>query len=420
MAKELGDQIIAHQKEAELLFCTSVYLQPGIAIEECGWLDEAIFLDERTKSFWGKVRKGEPVASAAIDSKIYDEILKNMGNVISSIYVDSYAKAIANDRYLLDVSKIITNIAKNISERDIEKTRENALRLSEYTPKRTDEVQNIADIALKVHEELDDKPDIVKTGIKNLDYLTGGLYKSNVTILAGRPSMGKTAFLYQIAENVAGAEQQVLYYSPEMTSEDLLKRAACGRARVSTRDLMAGRLLPDQKENVKKKLFEIIEKTEDRLRIEDKAIIKIDDIWSNVANYHPSLVIVDHIGLVNRISKTISDDVKLLGNTSWAGKAIAKQFNCAFVFAMQLNRDVEKRDDKRPKMSDLRASGEVEQDADSVWFIYRDSYYNNNVTTKSETEIIVSKFRNGPVPLKVELIYDMILQQFFPKEFSRD
>jgi replicative DNA helicase len=246
----------------------------------------------------------------------------------------------------------------------------------------------------------------VSTGFSILDKMTAGLQKSDLIIVAGRPSMGKTAFAINLAENVCDLGGKVAVFSLEMSKEQLLERMASSQSKVSGEALRIGQLTDKDWNEVRQALGRI--KNWD-LEIDDCSSTTVNQIRSKVRKSHAQkpvdLVIIDYLQLINPPDgKASFNKADQVGEISKALKQLARELNCPIVVLSQLSRAVESREDKRPMMSDLRDSGAIEQDADLVLFLYRDDYYNHESPKKGIAEVIIGKQRKGAVG-NVELTF---------------
>lgn len=240
----------------------------------------------------------------------------------------------------------------------------------------------------------------IPTGFNDLDYKLSGLQPSDLILVAARPSMGKTAFVLNIAQYVAfKREKGVAVFSLEMSKEQLVNRLFSLESQVDSQALRTGNL----KDSDWEKLIEgagIIGKS--NLIIDDTPGISVSELRSKCRKYKLEhdiqLIIIDYLqlmtGSVGRHSESRQQEIS---DISRSLKALARELNVPVVALSQLSRAVESRPDKRPMLSDLRESGAIEQDADVVMFIYRDEYYNKDSEFKKQAEIIIAKQRNGPV-----------------------
>ena len=236
------------------------------------------------------------------------------------------------------------------------------------------------------------------TGFVDLDYKTSGLQPSDFILVAARPSMGKTAFVLNIAQYMAFRKDlTVAIFSLEMSREQLVNRLFSLESKVDSQSIRTGNL----KDEDWAKLIEgagIIGNS--NLIIDDTPGISIAEMRSKCRKYkleyNLGIVIIDYLQLMSGSGRTDSRQQEI-SEISRSLKALARELNVPVVALSQLSRAVEKRDDKRPMLSDLRESGAIEQDADVVMFIYRDDYYNKDSDNKGIAEIIIAKQRNGPI-----------------------
>ncbi|MBQ3029661.1 MAG: replicative DNA helicase [Agathobacter sp.] len=239
----------------------------------------------------------------------------------------------------------------------------------------------------------------IPTGFIDLDYRTAGLQPSDLILVAARPSMGKTAFVLNIAQYVAFHEaKSVAIFSLEMSKEQLVNRLFSLESRVDAQALRTGNLSDTDWE----KLVEgagII--GDSKLIIDDTPGISISELRSKCRKYKLEhgldIIIIDYLQLMTGSGRGTESRQQEISDISRSLKSLARELNVPVVALSQLSRAVEQRPDHRPMMSDLRESGAIEQDADVVMFIYRDDYYNKDTELKGISEIIIAKQRNGPI-----------------------
>ena len=238
----------------------------------------------------------------------------------------------------------------------------------------------------------------LSTGFLDLDYKTAGMQPSDFILVAARPSMGKTAFVLNIAEHMAFKDNKcVAIFSLEMSKEQLVNRLFSLESRVDAQVLRTG----DLKDSDWEKLIEsanVIGKS--RLIIDDTPSISISEMRSKCRKFKLEhgldIVIIDYLQLMSGSGRSDSRQQEI-SDISRSLKAMARELNVPVIALSQLSRAVEQRPDHRPMLSDLRESGAIEQDADVVMFIYRDDYYNKDSENKNIAEIIIAKQRNGPI-----------------------
>lgn len=240
----------------------------------------------------------------------------------------------------------------------------------------------------------------IPTGFLDLDYKTSGLQPSDLILVAARPSMGKTAFVLNIAQHVAfKANKAVAIFSLEMSKEQLVNRLFSLESQVDAQLLRTGNL----KDADWEKLIEgagVIGKS--NLIIDDTPGISISELRSKCRKFKLEqgldMIIIDYLQLMTgRVGGRNESRQQEISDISRSLKGLARELNVPVVALSQLSRAVEQRPDHRPMMSDLRESGAIEQDADVVMFIYRDDYYNKDTEMKNVAEIIIAKQRNGPI-----------------------
>lgn len=238
----------------------------------------------------------------------------------------------------------------------------------------------------------------VATGYAELDNYTAGLQQADFVVIAARPSMGKTALSLNIAQNVAIKEKRpVGVFSLEMSKEQLVQRLICSEAGVNAQRLRTGHLEETDWPRITKAMAVL---SEAPLYIDDSAGITVLEMRSKArrlkAKYGLELLVIDYLQLI-RGSGRIENRTQEISEISRQIKGLAKELSIPIIAISQLSREVEKRVDKRPLLSDLRESGAIEQEADLVMFIYRDEYYNPDTDRKNIAEINIAKQRNGPV-----------------------
>ena len=240
----------------------------------------------------------------------------------------------------------------------------------------------------------------IPTGFIDLDYKLSGLQRSDLVLIAARPSMGKTAFVLNIAQHVAFRENlAVAIFSLEMSKEQLVNRLFSLESQVDAQSLRTGNM----KDSDWEKLIEgagVIGQS--KLIIDDTPGISISELRSKCRKYKLEhgldIIIIDYLQLMTgSVGKSSESRQQEVSDISRQLKGLARELNVPVVSLSQLSRAVESRPDKRPMLSDLRESGAIEQDADVVMFIYRDEYYNKDSEFKKQAEIIIAKQRNGPV-----------------------
>ncbi len=246
----------------------------------------------------------------------------------------------------------------------------------------------------------------VATGFLDLDYRTAGMQPSDLILVAARPSMGKTAFVLNIAQYVAFKQAKtVAIFSLEMSKEQLVNRLFSMESKVDSQHLRTGNLSDIEWSNL---IASAVLIGMSNLIIDDTPGISISELRSKCRKYklehNLEMIIIDYLQLMSGSGRSTDSRQQEISDISRSLKALARELHVPVIALSQLSRAVEQRPDHRPMLSDLRESGAIEQDADVVMFIYRDDYYNKDTEKKGIAEIIIAKQRNGPIGT-VELVW---------------
>ena len=244
----------------------------------------------------------------------------------------------------------------------------------------------------------------VPTGFYQLDDMTSGLQPSDLIIVAGRPSMGKTAFAMDIAQHAAIKKDiPVAIFSMEMPKEQIAMRMLSSLSRISQSDIRTGKIRPEDWHRLSSSV-QLFQEQDVKMFIDDTAALNPNELKARCRRLKREkgigLVIIDYLQLM-QVSGSPENRATEIAEISRNLKAMAREIACPVVALSQLNRTVEQRQDKRPVMSDLRESGAIEQDADLIMFIYRDEVYNEDTSDKGLAEIIIGKHRNGPIGKRI-------------------
>lgn len=397
--------------ELEWLFCASVYSDPEYALINAGWVQQYYLMVPQLKRFWTKIKNGSDRVAAANECNILSELIELQAKVATND-VDKFAAQLSKNAYLETVSFRIGDIQKMIASGETDKIQTIINEISGICPstdrKPKTAEQSINDF-LDVLHNLEGRS--IKSYIPELDNKTGGLERQTLTILAARPSVGKSTLAWQIARSVANFQRKSLFVSLEMSAAQLWAKAVCGALGIRWRDVRDGKvdLLTLQRIEDEAKRFSKL--YEDRLLIDD-APNDTDMIYRNVSISRPDLLVIDHLRLLKDQS---TNEVIRLGMITQKLKDIAKRFNCAVLLLAQLNRQTEARDEKRPQLADLRDSGQIEENADNVIMLYRESYYDDDDSKNekySTTEALIRKFRDDILNQRAVLRFNTVTQWF--------
>lgn len=273
----------------------------------------------------------------------------------------------------------------------------------------------IKDALMQVWEEAEQRYNVrdinrgitgIESGFTDLDKMTAGFQKNDLIIVAARPSVGKTAFALNIAQNVGvRAKETVAIFSLEMSAAQLVQRMICAEAQIDASRMRTGKFEGDDWERMAMAVGLL---SEADIHIDDTPGITVNEIRAKCRRLKKEgklgMIVIDYLQLIQGRGRSGANRQEEVSQISRTLKQIARELEVPVIALSQLSRGVEQRQDKRPMMSDLRESGAIEQDADIVAFLYRDDYYDKETEKKNIIEIIIAKQRNGPVGT-VELVF---------------
>ncbi|HMM27410.1 MAG TPA: replicative DNA helicase [Aggregatilineaceae bacterium] len=431
------DRMAPHSVEAEEAVLGSVLLNSDSLFEVASFLQPDDFFIVRNSWVWEAILRLQE-RNEQIDYVTVVEELRQQGRLDdiggaayitylinhtpSSIYAEAYGRIVeraAIRRRLLAAASEIAQLAHEESADINEVIDRSEASLFAVTERRLRKELVPINIAISDYydriEHLYEhrgEPLGVPSGFVDLDRLLGGLQKSDLIIVAGRPGMGKTSWLLSVALNAARARARVAIFSMEMSNEQIVQRLVSSETGISTQNLRLGKL--DDREwtlfveatgnlsNVRIFLDDTPAQSPIQMRTKCRRLY---------AEHGLDLIMVDYLQLMNSGSGRVENRVQEISFISRQLKQLARELNVPVLAAAQLSRAVEQRQDKRPQLSDLRESGSIEQDADVVMFIYREDAYNENTEKVNQADILVSKHRNGPTGV-VTLYFRKELTQF--------
>ena len=350
-----------------------------------------------------------------------------VSSVPTSANVRHYAQTVSDDatlRRLIRVNEEIANTCYQHRESLDEIMNTTEKRIFDVLQKKsTDEYVPIKDVVLSVIDKIEaaarHKGTVtgLATGFYDLDYKTSGLQPSDLILIAARPSMGKTAFVLNLAQYMCVRNHvPTAIFSLEMSKDQLVNRILSMESKVDSQSMRTGTLQPADWEKLIESAGVI---STAPLIIDDTPGISITELRSKCRKYKLEndlgLVIIDYLQLMTGGSRKQESRQQEISEISRSLKALAREINAPVIALSQLSRACETRPDHRPMLSDLRESGAIEQDADVVMFIYRDDYYNKDTDKKNISEVIIAKQRNGPIGT-VELVWLPNYTKFANKE----
>lgn len=432
------DELLAelpHDLAAECSVIGAVLIEPEVIEHVDGLQPEAFYhsghqiIVRRMQELAGE---GEPIDLVTLTSRLKDHgeledvggvsyLAKLAHSVPTTANIESYVAAVKNKHVLREIIRTAqAQIAAAAAGGNIQSL---LTEMQVSTAKLTDQAappqdfKEIKDVLVEVIENTEDKAEAFKsgvvtgiqTGFADLDRMLGGLQRSDLIIVAARPSVGKTAFALNVAQNVAvGTDETVAVFSLEMSAPQLVARMVSAEGHLEASRLRMGDMAEDDWSKMSAAAG-VLGAT--NILIDDSPGITVHDIRAKCRRLKKQrglgLIVIDYLQLIastggrGRGAENRQQEVSEISRTL---KHLARELDVPVIALSQLSRGVEQRQDKRPMMSDLRESGAIEQDADIVAFLYRDDYYNQESEKRNIIEIIIAKQRNGPVGT-VELVF---------------
>ena len=432
-----------HSIEAEEALLGNIIVYPQ-SLQECmeaGIVSTDFYLDKNIRIFsiianMYEARKKVDVvslSSALKDFDYYDKVggmdylIQLTSTTVDSVNTSEYINIIKNHSLARQIIKAGQQIADEAGKNSggIDEVLDQAeKKILNITRSRTDadfkKGSEVFDEAVKHIERIQESGSTI-TGIKTLysglDRMTAGFQRGDLIILAARPSMGKTALALNIALNAASVSQgAIAIFSLEMPAEQLAMRMFSAKSKVDSQKIRTGKLSDGDWSRINESVEEL---KREKFFIDDTSGIKVGEMYAKCRKLKNdnglALVLVDYIQLI-QTNGTSESRQQEISDISRRLKAMARELEVPVIALSQLSRLVERRDNKRPMLSDLRESGALEQDADLVLFIYREDYYNREEEKQQEeredVELIIAKHRNGPTGT-VKLAFERNINAFY-------
>ncbi|MCK1994700.1 replicative DNA helicase [Peribacillus muralis] len=424
MIEQFQDRIPPQNVEAEQAVLGAIFLEPSsLTVTSEVLIPEDFYRSSHQKIFnvmlnlndEGKAVDLITVTEELAATKNLEEVggvsyLSELaGSVPTAANIEYYARIVEEKSLLRRLIRTATNIAQEGYSREDEV--EELLGEAEKTimevaqRKNSGSFQNIKDVLVATYDNIEilttRKGDVtgIPTGFAELDRMTAGFQRNDLIIVGARPSVGKTAFALNIAQNVATkTEENVAIFSLEMGAEQLVMRMLCAEGNINAQNLRTGSLTD---EDWRKLTMAMGSLSNAGIYIDDTPGVRIGEIRSKCRRLKQEhglgMILIDYLQLIQGDGRSGDNRQQEVSEISRSLKALARELKVPVIALSQLSRGVEQRQDKRPMMSDIRESGSIEQDADIVAFLYRDDYYDKESENKNIIEIIIAKQRNGPV-----------------------
>lgn len=431
MSAAWNDRIPPHNIEAEQSVIGAIFLEPESFSTASELLRPEDFYRASHQRIFAAMLKlsdrGEPIDVVTVTS--YLNNLKQLEEVGGVAYLTQVAESVptaANIEYYCKIveekgllrrliraaTDIVTSGFEN--EEDVDDVLNEAEKtiLEVSSRNNSGSFKNIKDVLIEVYDKIEqlheNKGDVtgVPTGYQELDKMTSGFQRNDLIIIAARPSVGKTAFALNVAQNVAvKTDENVAIFSLEMGADQLVQRMLCAEGNIDSHRLRSGLLQADDWGKLTMAMGSL---SNAGIFIDDTPGIRVSEIRSKCRRLKQEhglgMIMIDYLQLIQGSAGSQESRQQEVSEISRSLKGLARELEVPLIALSQLSRGVESRQDKRPMMSDLRESGSIEQDADIVGFLYRDDYYDKESEKQNIIEIIISKQRNGPTG-SVELAF---------------
>jgi len=412
-----------HNQEAEQSVIGAIFLEPQALITAAEILQEEDFYRvAHQKIFHTMIRlsdQGKPIDVVTVTEELSaKKELEDVGglsylteianSVPTAANIAHYARIVEEKALLRRLIRVATDIVEDgfAREDEVEALLSEAEKkmMEVSNRKNAGDFRHIKDVLVETYDNIEllhsRKGDItgIPTGFRDLDHITAGFQRNDLIIVAARPSVGKTAFALNVAQNVATkTEENVAIFSLEMGAEQLVMRILCAEGNIDAQALRTGALTT---EDWRKLTMAMGSLSNAGIFIDDTPGIRINEIRAKCRRlkqeYGLGMILIDYLQLIVGSGNGKENRQQEVSEISRSLKSLARELQVPVIALSQLSRGVEQRQDKRPMMSDLRESGSIEQDADIVSFLYREDYYDKETENQNMIEIIVAKQRNGP------------------------
>ncbi|ENH95958.1 replicative DNA helicase [Gracilibacillus halophilus YIM-C55.5] len=424
MSEALQDRTPPHNLEAEQAVIGAIFLEPEALSSASEILIPEDFYRASHQQIFRNILEladnAEPidlvtVTTALSNQQLLEEVggvsyLSDLANAVpTAANIVYYCRIVEEKALLRRLIRTATDIVTNsfAMEDDVDEVLNEAeKRILEVSNRQNASAfKNINDVLIEVYDNIDQlhkntgEVTGVPSGFRDLDRITSGFQRNDLIIVAARPSMGKTAFALNIAQNISvKTNENVAIFSLEMGAEQLVQRMLCAEGNIDAQRLRTGTLEDEDWNRLSLAMGSL---SNAGIFIDDTPGIKVSEIRSKCRRLKQEhglgMILIDYLQLIQGNGNSRENRQQEVSEISRSLKGLARELDVPLIALSQLSRGVEARQDKRPMMSDLRESGSIEQDADIVGFLYRDDYYDQESEQQNNIEIIIAKQRNGPV-----------------------
>ncbi|AOV06371.1 replicative DNA helicase [Sporosarcina ureilytica] len=420
---EMIDRVPPHNNEAEQSVIGAVFLEPQALITAAEVLIPEDFYRIAHQKIFGTMLslsdKGQPIDVVTVTEELTaKKELEDVGgisyltevanSVPTAANIMHYANIVEEKSLLRRLIRVATQIVEDGFTREDEveellsEAEKNMMEVSNR--KNAGDFKHIKDVLVQTYDNIEQlhtqqgEVTGIPTGFTDLDKITAGFQRNDLIIVAARPSVGKTAFALNVAQNVATkTSENVAIFSLEMGADQLVMRILCAEGNIDAQVMRTGSL---EDEDWRKLTMAMGSLSNAGIFIDDSSGIRVNEIRSKCRRLQQEhglgMVIIDYLQLIQGSGRSGENRQQEVSEISRSLKGLARELKIPVIALSQLSRGVEQRQDKRPMMSDLRESGSIEQDADIVSFLYREDYYDKETENENMIEIIIAKQRNGP------------------------
>lgn len=419
---EMIDRVPPHNNEAEQSVIGAIFLEPLALITAAEVLvpedfyriahqkifDTMLLLNDKGQAIDVVTVTEELAAKKELEDVGGISYLTEIANAVpTAANIVHYANIVEEKALLRRLIRVATNIVEDGYTREDEveallsEAEKNMMEVSNR--KNSGDFKHIKDVLVETYDNIEllhtQKGEVtgISSGFTDLDKLTAGFQRNDLIIVAARPSVGKTAFALNVAQNAATSGENVAIFSLEMGADQLVMRMLCAEGNIDAQIMRTGAL---EAEDWRKLTMAMGSLSNAGIYIDDSSGIRVNEIRSRCRRLKQEhgldMVIIDYMQLIQGSGKPGENRQQEVSEISRSLKGLARELKIPVIALSQLSRGVEQRQDKRPMMSDLRESGSIEQDADIVSFLYREDYYDKETENQNMIEIIIAKQRNGP------------------------
>jgi replicative DNA helicase len=424
MSDSMADRLPPQNMEAEQAVLGAIFLEPSsLTLASEMLIPEDFYRGAHQRIFNAMLKlndKGEAIDLVTVTEELAaTKLLEDVGgisylselagSVPTAANIEYYAKIVEEKSLLRRLIRTATSIAQDSYTREDEvdallgEAEKSILEVSQR--KSAGSFHQIKDVLVRTYDNIEVMHNRVgditgiATGFAELDKMTAGFQRNDLIIVGARPSVGKTAFALNIAQNVATkTDEKVAIFSLEMGAEQLVMRMLCAEGNIDAQRLRTGSLTDEDWGKLTMAMGSL---SNAGIFIDDSPGVRVQDIRAKCRRLKQEqgglgMILIDYLQLVLGSGRSGENRQQEVSEISRSLKALARELQVPVIALSQLSRGVEQRQDKRPMMSDIRESGSIEQDADIVAFLYRDDYYDKESENKNIIEIIIAKQRNGP------------------------